>query len=112
MNEHRLRILSRAQADVDAIYSWLLPRSIQGAQAWYVAFETASENLLFNPAGCALAVENELVDYELRQFLFKTRRGRMYRGLFTIVGNEVRILRVRGPGQRDLTADELELTDR
>ena len=104
---YRLNILPRARADVQHTFDWLRQRSPTGAEAWYLAFEEATEKLLFNPEGYGLAAEDEFVDYDLRQFLFKTRRGKRYRGLFTVVGNEVRVLRVRGPGQRDLTADEL-----
>ena len=107
----RLNILARARGDAQRIYDWLHERSPTGADAWYSALKNAANNLPFNPTGCSLAFEDELVDYEVRQFLFKTRRGRTYRGIFTIVGNEVRVLRIRGPGQRDLTAEELDQTD-
>jgi hypothetical protein len=43
----------------------------------------------------------------LRQATFRTRHGRTYRAVFTIVGDQVRILRVRGPGRPPLEADEL-----
>ena len=57
-------------------------------------------------------IEDEHFDIDVRQALFKTRRGRIYRMLFTIVGNEVRILRVRGPGQAPVVADDVDsLTD-
>jgi hypothetical protein len=55
-----------------------------------------------NPYVAALAPENEFVAREIRHIVFRTRHGRPYRALFTIVGNEVRILRVRGPGQAPL----------
>ena len=58
--------------------------------------------------GYGLAPEDEFTDAKLQQFLFKTRRGRTYRGVFVVVDNEVRILRIRGPGQPPLEADELE----
>jgi len=34
-----------------------------------------------------------------RQFFFKTPHGRTYRGVFTVVDDEIRVLRVRGPGR-------------
>jgi hypothetical protein len=40
--------------------------------------------------------------------LFKTRRGKRYRLLFTIEGMDVFILRVRGLGQRSLRRGELK----
>jgi hypothetical protein len=43
----------------------------------------------------------------VHQFFFKTRSGRVYRGLYTIDGEDALILRVRGPGQADVQPDEL-----
>ena len=43
----------------------------------------------------------------LKEALFRTRRGNTYRAVFTIVQDEVRILRVRGPGQPPLQDDEI-----
>ncbi len=47
----------------------------------------------------------------LKQAFFRTRRGRSYRAVFVIVGDivgdEVRILRVRGPGQELIEPDEI-----
>ncbi len=54
-----------------------------------------------------IAAEQLISSFELRQFLFKTRRGRTYRGVFAVVNHEVRIVRVRGPGQGPLTDNEL-----
>ena len=39
--------------------------------------------------------------------MFRARAGRTYRALFTIVGNEVRVLRVRGAGQAPMTPDDI-----
>jgi plasmid stabilization system protein ParE len=104
---YHLQILPRAEADVEHIYRWIEERSPEGAWNWYSAFEEAARALLINPLGYSMAQENDFVDYELRQFLFKTRHGRIYRGVYVVVDDAVRILRVRGPGQRDLQPDEL-----
>ena len=53
------------------------------------------------------APENSLTADTLREFSFKTRRGRSYRAVFTVVGDELRLLRIRGPGQAPLSEDEL-----
>lgn len=111
--KYHVRVLTRAQRDVDCILRWLAieRNSPQGAARWLDAFEAASAKLVLNPYSYAPAHENENVNYDLRQFPFKTRRGRTYRGLFTIVDNEIRILRVRGPGQASLQPDELANED-
>jgi len=43
----------------------------------------------------------------IRHVFFRTRAGRTYRALFLLVGDEVRVLRVRGPGQPPVGPDEL-----
>lgn len=103
----RLTILPRAEEDVQHIYGYICNRSSQGASAWCAAFEHATKRLADEVPQFGLAPENELVDSELRQALFKTRHGRTYRIVFTCVGDELRILRVRGPGQPPLRADEM-----
>jgi len=58
-----------------------------------------------------LAVESDYVDFEVREVLFKTRRGLVYRALYTIRGDEVFVLHVRGPGQDFLSAEQLSAGD-
>jgi len=101
-------IFPRAGRDTQSIFEWISQRSPEGAIRWWSAFEEAVRKLVDNPLRYGIAPENDHVPCELRQFLFKTRRGRMYRGLFTVVGDEVRILRVRGPGQPPLASDEIQ----
>lgn len=110
MNYH-VRTLRRAQEDIESILDWIADtrQSLQGAAECIDSFEKAASGLANYSEARSFARENEEVpDIELRQFLFKTGRGRTYRGVYCVVQNEVRILRVRGPGQPDLTQDELE----
>ena len=106
----RLLIQSRAHRDVARILNWIaLERSsLKGAASWLKAYEASVRRMVRSPASYGFAPENEFVQREVRQFLFKTRSGRIYRGLFTIDGNEISILRVRGPGQAILEPDEFE----
>lgn len=102
-----VRVLPRAEFDVQQIYNWLSERSPEGARRWWLAFEETVAGIKQQPSGLALAPEAKWIDRELRQLLFKTAHGRYYRALYVIVENEVRVLRVRGPGQPELVADEL-----
>jgi plasmid stabilization system protein ParE len=95
----RVRTLRRANADILSITDYIYQRSPQGAATWVNAFEKAKRRLADNAVGCSEADENHRFEIELKQSLFKTRRGRVYRLVFTIVDDEVRILRVRGSGQ-------------
>jgi plasmid stabilization system protein ParE len=104
---YSVHVLARARADVDAIFQWIYERSPAGAASWYAAWLEAADSLATNPIRFARAAESDQFDYEVRERFFKTRRGRRYRIVFTIVESELRILRVRGPGQRPLQPDEL-----
>lgn len=97
---YTVHILRRAGRDIEHIFTWLAERSPGGAQRWHSALEAAVDKLPLNPFRYGLAPENEAVDFEVRQFFFKTPHGRTYRGVFTVVNDEIRVLRVRGPGHR------------
>jgi plasmid stabilization system protein ParE len=101
------RILPRAEIDARHIYDWISERSPDGARRWWLAFEDVCKRGARNPFGFSLAPEAELTGRDIRQMLFKTPRGRYYRALYVVVDDEVRIVRVRGPGQPDLSPDEL-----
>ena len=103
-------VIRRADRDVRKTAAWIRQRSRDGADRWLAAFHQAAAALVDDPESCSLAEEYEQFPaYTLRQFLFKTRRGRKYRGLFTVVGHDVRVLRVRGPGQDLVTPDDVGL---
>jgi hypothetical protein len=72
-----------------------------------LSFEKAVVLLQTNPPIAPVAPENEFVDYAIRHLLFHTRRGRTYRAIFTVAGDEVRILRVRGSGEPPVTPEDL-----
>lgn len=104
----KVRVLRRAKQDLTTISDWIAERSPAGAARWITAFEMAREKLAENPERFGLSLQDARSRYELRQFFFKTPHGRTYRGIFVIEADEVLILRVRGPGQPPLQADELE----
>lgn len=104
---YRVLVLRRAEADLRHIASWIQQRSPAGAQAWLDAFQKMVEKLARRPESFGAAEEDEEVKASLRQAFFRTRRGRLYRAVFTIVEDEVRILRVRGPGQAPITPPDI-----
>jgi hypothetical protein len=54
------------------------------------------------------ASEGRLLGRNVREKFFKTRQGRRYRLLYTINGDVVRVLRVRGPGQPPVRRRDLK----
>lgn len=103
----KVRILPKAEADVQKMRAYISGRSPEGALVWLTALEKACEQLAENARSCAVADENDDLEFEVRQSLFRTRRGSVYRLVFTIFNDEVQILRVRGPGQAPVGADDL-----
>jgi hypothetical protein len=80
---------------------------VQGAVSWYLAFCHAIETIASSPEQFAEALESHPLGRPLRQALFKTRRGRVYRIVFETSDTEIMILRVRGPGQSPLRRRDL-----
>src|SRR5262245_52151437 len=105
--KYRLRILPEADDDISRIYLWIADKSGAGAATWYRRLSEVIESLSTQPFGWGPAPEGALVGRELRQVNFKTRRGRMYRLVFEIRGDEVLVLHIRGPGQSLLGRDEI-----
>jgi plasmid stabilization system protein ParE len=95
MTAYAVSLLRRAQADLDNIFDWIAERSPKGATQWYSAFLRATATLRRNPARCAQAPESAEVNSDIRQLLFRTRRGRNYRLLFAIVENYLQLSRTR-----------------
>jgi hypothetical protein len=105
---YTVRIFPRDRADVQEIYNWLSERSEQGASSWFERFQQTVGALQADPLMWPIADESKHLDYEIRHRLFRTRRGRMYRVLFAVVGSAVRVLRVRGPGHPPLKRGDVE----
>lgn len=105
----RVAIMPRAEHDFRHIFSYIEERSPAGAIAWRNAFEAGLNRLRLNPLICGYAPEHGAVSVELRQLLFKTRAGLAYRAVFFVEETNVFVLRIRGPGQPPLEADEISL---
>jgi plasmid stabilization system protein ParE len=109
MSPYTVVVLPRAARDVDSILAWLGKRSLLGAQRWTKALDSAKLRLSEDPVKFPLIKERIRFPFEVRDVLFKTPKGRRYRAIFTIVGDEVRILRVRRPGQRPIRRRDLPI---
>ena len=105
----RLILSARAESDIEGIVGYLVQRSPQGAAAWCDRWEEVLGELRERPLGFGRAPESSQHDADIRQVLFKTRRGRTYRALFTVIEAGVYIIHVRGPGQDFVPSEELRL---
>lgn len=102
---YRIVVLEPASRDVQEQYDYIRQRSPTGAESWYEAYLNALESLRSDPLGPSVAPEDEHVEEIIRQVFFRTRRGHPYRIVYTVIGDEVRVLRLRGFGQ-DLMGPE------
>ena len=93
--------LGHALLDAAALYERITEAAPMRGPIWYNRLITTIESLEHSPRRCALAPENDRVSLEVRHLLFG-RKPQVYRVLFTIVGDTVFILRIRGPRQQPL----------
>lgn len=103
--------LPQAEADLDEILAWLHERSPTGAATWFRRWLEVEDLLRRRPASQALAPENSDHEEEIRNVIFKTRRGKKYRCLFLIREETVYVLHIRGPGQDLVAPDHLPIPD-
>jgi plasmid stabilization system protein ParE len=107
----QIRVSFRARQDVEKILSWLSARSLPGAARWFDKYIQSLHSLATQAANCSQAPEASILGYDVRQLLFKTRKGHTYRTVFIIEGDCVQVLAVRGSGQDLLTSEELGLEE-
>ena len=74
-----VRELPKAKHDKQSIFRWLSNRSPAGAAGWLDAYDSLLERLKHDAASFGLAQESPDCDFDVRQALFKTRCGRVYR---------------------------------
>ena len=101
--------LPQSEREFGEQYAYIAERSRSGAESWAYTFYRALKKLESHADTYAAAPENEQHPEDIRQVVFKTRSGLSYRGLFTIRGNAVYLLHVRGPGQDVMSPEEIEL---
>ena len=104
--KYRVVLAPQADRDVTEIVDWIAVRSSAGADEWLSALHAALDRLEFNPLGYPSAAESDYVLLDVREFSFKTRRGRTYRGVFRVVERTVNVLHIRGPGEQLLRPED------
>ena len=93
-----VRVLRRAEEDVNDIFEWLDAHSTQGARTWLNAYYDLLREL-GEHGDIHPFVETVMhPGINVRQVTFKTRLGNRYQAFYFTDGAIVNILRVRGPG--------------
>jgi toxin ParE1/3/4 len=104
--KYRVTMLRLAQEDLAQAYRWAARRAPHTAALWLDRFHQALQTLADNPERCPHARENSKVAIEIREFLFG-RRPNVFRVIFTIRDDAVRVIRIRRAQRRLLSRKEL-----
>ena len=107
MKQYRVVISATAKRNLLDAYRWAAKNAPQTAARWLDRFQTALGTLSTNPKRCSVAPEAELVGREVRQYLFG-KRQHVWRALFVIEADEVRVLHVRRAAMDTATPEDLQ----
>jgi plasmid stabilization system protein ParE len=102
---YRIEITDTADADVESALQWIARDSPENAARWKEGLIEKIATLEHNPDRCPIAPENERYEPTLRELLYGRRRG-VYRILFAVEDDLVRILFVRHAARRNLGEQE------
>ncbi len=107
MPSYQVVLQKRASQDLEDAYLHAAQRAPLTAASWVNRFHKALKTLQHNPERCPLAPENRKTKRaELREYLYG-RRPNVFRAIYYIDGDSVRILRIRRAARRSLTRQEL-----
>jgi plasmid stabilization system protein ParE len=105
--KYRVLLQRLAVEDLDQATAWAAQHVPAAAARWLERFHTGLQTLDTNPRRCPLAKENPKVDIELRELHFG-KRPNVFRVIFTIDADTVRILRIRRAQRRWLARRQIE----
>jgi len=98
---YRVELAKSAEADLDALYLWVIERAPSQGATWFNSLEQAILSLDRHPERCPIARENITPDSPIR-VLFHGRRPHVHGAFFTIdvAAKIVRVLHVRRGARR------------
>jgi plasmid stabilization system protein ParE len=105
---YRVRITESAEADFEKRLTALAERSPEAARKLHSQYLTALERLRDFPLSCGLAHEHAVFREPLRHLLFWVYPKRKFRALFTVQGDDVVVLAIRAPGEKDVSPGDIE----
>jgi len=106
--KYKVIIQPPALADIEGAYRYIHERAPTRAPDWLDKLYEAMESLEELPKPCSLAPESNEVGQDIRQMLYG-KRGGVYRVLFVVLDDQVRILHVRHAAREFLKPDEIDL---
>ncbi len=104
---YRVILQRLAIQDLDDAFVWAARKAPATAARWLDRFQAALQRLDTNPQRCPRAREHRKVDVELREILFG-KTPNVYRAIFLIDGDTVRVLRIRRAQRRPLTRKQID----
>lgn len=107
MNDYRVVVQRLAFNDLDSAFRYVSRFAPRTAAAWLGRFEEALQSLCKNPQRCPLAREGRKTNRELRELLFG-KKQRVFRAIFIIQADTVRILRICRAARRSLSQKEID----
>ena len=105
--KYRVQLQRLARQDLWAVYRRAASCAPATASRWLDRFERTLQTLDERPDRCPLAHESAKVAVEVRVLLFG-RQPNVFRVLFTVDGDAVRVLRIRRAQRRFLSRSELK----
>ena len=104
---YRVILQRLAIEDLDNAFAWAAQKAPATAARWLERFQATLQRLDTNPQRCPLAREQRKLEVELREILFG-KRPNVYRVIFLIDGDTVRVLRIRRAQRRPLTRKQID----
>src|SRR5262245_8855442 len=102
----KVEISPTAESEIEAVYNYIRATSPENDNRWRLRLYHIAARLSAFPAGCSYAIENDFVEFEIRQKLFGN-----YRILFTISDERVIIMSVRHAARRPMSPEDLQRLD-
>jgi len=99
---YRIVFTPRSLSDLQDIRDYIAKRSPLNAIRYLERLLDELDTLETLPNGCPLAIENDLVPFELRQFIVKP-----YRILYRVKAKDVQILHIRHAARNPAKPDDL-----
>lgn len=96
-----------ARQDIAEAHGWLSKRAPAAADKWLDRLQLSIKTLEVRPDRCSIVAERRRLSVDARELLFG-RKPFVFRIIFVVDGERVRVLRVRRGQRRPLTLEELD----